>query len=328
MGIMIGSVPLADPVFLAPMAGVTDRPFRHLAKRFGAGMVVSEMIASQAMVRAAGRTLRMAEVYADEQPLTVQLAGCEPAVMAEAARRNVDRGAAVIDLNFGCPVKKIVNGQAGAALMRDEARAGAIMAAVARAVPVPVTVKMRLGWDDSRRNAPALARIAEESGIALLTVHGRTRSQFYRGHADWRAIRDVKEAVRLPVIANGDITRLDDVAICLEQSGADGVMIGRGACGRPWFPGQVAHFLRTGETLPSPSLAEQHALVQEHYQAMLDFYGREAGLRIARKHLCWYSRGLDGSSAFREAVNHTDAPEAVLALIDALYGPALERMAA
>src|SRR5215469_8830627 len=314
MSISIGPIRLEDPVILAPMSGVTDLPFRRLVKQNGAGLVVSEMIASQALIRESRKSLLMAETCPDELPMAVQPAGCEPAVMAEAAKLNADRGAALIDINFGCPVKKVVNGQAGSALMREEGLAARILEATVKAVDLPVTLKMRTGWDDNSRNAPTLAKIAEDAGIKMITVHGRTRCQFYEGHADWSFVKRVKEAVSLPVIVNGDITTLEEAQEALALSGADGVMIGRGAYGKPWFLRQVMHFFKTGTRLPDPPLTEQRDTLLAHYDAMLSHYGVNVGSRIARKHLGWYSKGLYGSSEFRASVNRCDEPEQVKAM--------------
>ena len=295
---------LRNNLFVAPMAGVTDRPFRQLCKKMGAGLAVSEMVTSNSLLYGSAKTLRRANHTGEVAPISVQIAGADPAMMAEAARHNVDNGAQIIDINMGCPAKKICNVMAGSALMQDETLVGRILDAVVAAVPdTPVTLKFRTGWNLANRNAPTIARIAESAGIRAVAIHGRTRCQQYTGEAEYDTISMVKTLIKIPVIANGDITTPEKAKYVLETTGADGIMIGRAAQGRPWLFREIEHFLKTGEHLPPAQVTEIHAILQAHLEDLYDFYGLETGFRVARKHIAWYTRGLVGSAAFRHHMN-------------------------
>lgn len=332
--LQLGQHRIDTPLILAPMAGVTDKPFRQLCKRLGAGLAVSEMTISDPRLWHTSKSQHRMDHVGEPAPISVQIAGTEPQQLADAARYNVDHGAQIIDINMGCPAKKVCNAWAGSALMRDEALVARILEAVVAAVDVPVTLKIRTGWDSDHRNGLAIARIAESAGIAALAVHGRTRDQQYTGLAEYETIAAIKSALRIPVLANGDVDSPHKASEVLRQTGADGLLVGRAAQGRPWIFREIAHYLATGEQLPPPSMAEVRDILLEHLQALHGFYGEHQGVRIARKHLGWYAKGRPDHSEqqradFRAVVNRAETSEMQLCLtrdyFDALVDGAVPR---
>ncbi|WP_407279849.1 tRNA dihydrouridine synthase DusB [Aromatoleum evansii] len=312
---------LRNNLFVAPMAGVTDRPFRQLCKKLGAGVAVSEMVTSNSLLYGSAKTLRRANHEGEVDPISVQIAGADPQMMAEAARHNADNGAQIIDINMGCPAKKVCNVMAGSALMQDEPLVARILEAVVAAVPnTPVTLKFRTGWNRQNRNAPTVARIAEESGIRAIAIHGRTRADQYMGEAEYDTIAHVKTLVKIPVIANGDITSPEKAKYVLDYTGADGVMIGRAAQGRPWIFRETEHYLATGELMPPPLVSEILQVCREHLADLYAFYGEDTGVKVARKHISWYTKGLVGSAAFRRAMNQLPDVRSQLTAVEDFFG--------
>jgi tRNA-dihydrouridine synthase B len=311
---------LRNNLFVAPMAGVTDRPFRQLCKKMGAGLAVSEMVTSNSLLYGSAKTRRRADHAGEVDPISVQIAGADPRMMADAARYNVDNGAQIIDINMGCPAKKVCNVMAGSALMQNETLVAQILDAVVGAVPnTPVTLKFRTGWNRDHKNAPTIARIAEQCGIRAVAIHGRTRADQYTGQAEYDTIAAVKAQIRIPVIANGDITTPQKAKFVLDYTGADGVMIGRAAQGRPWLFREIEHYLTHGTLLAPPKTGEIHAVLREHLLDLYAFYGEETGVRIARKHISWYTKGLVGSAHFRHAMNQLATVEEQLRAADEFF---------
>ena len=321
----IGKHILKNKLVVAPMAGVTDRPFRQLCKQMGAGMAVSEMVASNSLLWGSEKTRRRANHDGEVDPISVQIAGADPQMLADAARFNVDHGAQIIDINMGCPAKKVCNVMAGSALLKDEPLVSRILEAVVRAVAVPVTLKIRTGWDCGSRNAVTVARIAEKSGIQALAIHGRTRACGFSGEAEYDTIAEVKSEIGIPVIANGDIGTPEQVQHVLEYTKADAVMIGRAAQGRPWMFREINHYLDTGTHLPPPEVREIHRVLVAHLHDLYGFYGEQRGVRVARKHISWYSKGLAGSAAFRHAMNQLETCREQLAAVDEFFNELADR---
>ena len=315
----IGPYQLRNNLIVAPMAGVTDRPFRQLCKRMGAGMAVSEMVASNSLLYGSEKTRRRANHEGETGPVSVQIVGADPGMLARAARHNVDHGAQIIDINMGCPAKKICNVMAGSALLQNEKLVAEILEAVVGAVAVPVTLKIRTGWDKTSRNAVRIAQIAEAAGIQALAIHGRTRACAYTGEAEYDTIATVKASVSIPIIANGDITTPEKARFILQHTGADALMIGRAAQGRPWLFREIEHFLNTGEHLPAPETAEIRQVLAGHIEELYNFYGEHTGLRVARKHISWYTKGLAGSAQFRYRMNQLESPAGQMAAVDDFF---------
>jgi tRNA-dihydrouridine synthase B len=316
----IGPFALKNNLIVAPMAGVTDRPFRQLCKELGAGMAVSEMVASNSLLRGSEKTRRRANHDGEVEPISVQIAGADPRMLADAARYNVDEGAQIIDINMGCPAKKVCNVMAGSALLKDEPLVERILESVVKAVDVPVTLKIRTGWDRGNRNAVKIARIAESSGIRALAIHGRTRACGFSGEAEYDTIAEVKANIAIPVIANGDIATPERAQDVLSRTGADAIMIGRAAQGRPWMFREISHYLATGERLPPPEVEEIHRVLIAHLNDLYAFYGEQTGVRVARKHISWYTKGLAGSAAFRHAMNQLQTCAEQLAAVNTFFG--------
>ncbi len=321
----IGPYNLNNNLILAPMAGITDRPFRQLCRKMGAGMAVSEMVSSNSLLWGSEKTRRRADHNGEPEPRSVQIMGADPQMMAEAARYNADNGAQIIDINMGCPAKKVCNVQAGSALLRDEVLVGNILDAVVNAVPeIPVTLKIRTGWDHGNRNGVTIGRIAESAGIQALAVHGRTRADAYRGEAEYETIAAIKAALNIPVIANGDIDSPSKAKEVLQATDADAIMIGRAAQGRPWIFREITHYLETGELLPEPELEEVRDILLDHLKNLYAFYGERTGVLMARKHICWYSKGLRHGNTFRQAVNNTDNMEKQFAMVERFFAEQIE----
>jgi tRNA-dihydrouridine synthase B len=317
--VQIGPYKLRNNLVVAPMAGVTDRPFRMLCKKLGAGYAVSEMVTSNSLLYGSAKTLRRANHEGEVEPISVQIAGADPKMLAEAARYNVDHGAQIIDINMGCPAKKICNVMAGSALLKDEPLVSQILKAVVNAVDVPVTLKIRTGWDKHNRNAVTVAKMAEDIGVQALAIHGRTRACAYMGDAEYDTIAEVKQAINIPLIANGDITTPEKAKFVLDYTGADGVMIGRAAQGRPWIFREIEHYLATGEHMPAPEVEEIRCVMLGHLHDLYAFYGDLTGMRVARKHISWYTKGLKDSANFRHAMNQLQTIEEQLAAIHAFF---------